>query len=449
MLRTLTIAAILFLLGAIGAQAFQVRAQIKSLDAAQRRLVFDAMGQQRTAAIAPEAKILDASGKDLEGGIKSPQLAPGASVTLSVERVENRPVIQSIQLGGEGAPGPTPQRPAMAAPAGAPLPKLDTSNLKALTDMAPEEKYLGFQGGLYPNGTNQRPAEHEKTGRALAAKIQPLDASGKPAPEGKIVLLGIGFSNTVQSFDGFMATAREDKALNPRLVLVNGAHGGRSAFMIKNPDDHATGEHYWKTWVPEHLATAGVTAAQVQAIWLKETDATLAPGQMKMMGLSGAYETPLHMGFPKGARTLQGELEKIVEVMPGFYPNLKLVYVSSRSYGGWALREGNREPWSYETGFAVKWMIEKQLSGDPALNFDPAKGKVSAPWLSWGPYLWANGDRKREDGHVFALDDYRENDRMHYSPQGQRKVGKLMLDFFKNDATSKHWFVAKGTAAVE
>lgn len=438
----------LMLLSAAMARAFEVGAQIRRLDAAGGVLVFNAAGQDRTARIAPEAKVLDAEGKELAGGLKSDKLAPGAAVTLSVERVDNRPVVRAIRLGGgagqAAAPGPmrgAGARAGKAAPSQPPLPPLDTSKLVALTDLGKAGEYLGFTGGLYPDGANQRPAAHERAGLALAAQIRPLDATGKAAADGKIVLLAIGFSNTVQSYEGFMAEASQDKTLNPRLVLVNGAHGGRSAFMIQNPDDHATGEHYWKTWVPEHLAAAGVSAAQVQAIWLKETDATLNPAQMKMMGLPGTYETPLHMGFPRGARTLQGELEKIVRIMPGFYPNLKLVYVSSRSYGGWALREGNREPWSYETGFSVKWLIEKQFQGDAALNFDPAKGKAVAPWLSWGPYLWANGERKRGDGFSFTTEDYRENDRMHYSPQGQRKIGKLMLDFFKADTTAKTWFL--------
>ena len=42
---------------------------------------------------------------------------------------------------------------------------------------------------------------------------------------------------------------------------------------------------------------------------------------------------------------------------------------------------GNSEPFSYESGFAVKWLVEQQLKGDPALNYDPQKGTVQAPWL--------------------------------------------------------------------
>jgi hypothetical protein len=153
------------------------------------------------------------------------------------------------------------------------------------------------------------------------------------------------------------------------------------------------------------------------------------------------YDNPVRQPFPKSAESLLADLRKIVQVLPKEFPNLKLCYVSSRSYGGWALREGNREPFSYETGFAVKWLIEEQLQGEAPLNFDAAKGEAKAPWLSWGPYLWANGDRPRKDGFVFTLDDFRENDRMHHSAQGMQKMGRQLLDFFKTDTTTKTWFV--------
>src|SRR5207248_368855 len=122
-----------------------------------------------------------------------------------------------------------------------PLPKLDTSALFALTDMGPGDTYHGKPGGLYPGGSNARPLAHEKTGLALAKQIQPLDKEGRPAADGKIVLLTIGFSNTNQCSQGFIETARDDATVNPHVVIVNGAQGGRSAFMIKDADDGSLG----------------------------------------------------------------------------------------------------------------------------------------------------------------------------------------------------------------
>src|SRR5439155_774771 len=115
---------------------------------------------------------------------------------------------------------------------------------------------------------------------ALAQQIQPLDKDGKPAADGKIVLCTIGFSNTSQCSQGFIEAARGDNTVNPQVVVVNGAQGGRSAFMIKDANDGSLGTAYWKEWVPGQLASAGVTAAQVQTVWLKQTEASIGPAML-------------------------------------------------------------------------------------------------------------------------------------------------------------------------
>ncbi len=317
----------------------------------------------------------------------------------------------------------------------------DTSRLKPLTDMLPADEYKGFKGGLYPDGTNQRPGAHEQAGLKLAGQIRPLDAQGKAANDGKIVLLGIGFSNTVQCFNGFIDAAAAAKDINPHVVLVNGAQGSRSAFMIQDPDNGHLGQQYWRTWVPSRLRAAGVTTAQVQVAWLKETDARLFPLQLQAMGIK-EYDCPLDQPFPKGDQTLQGELRRIVQTIHRLFPNVKMVYLSSRSYGGYAQR-GNPEPFPYESGFAVKWLIEEQIQGKADLNFDPANGEVKAPWLSWGPYLWANGFAKRADGYEALYEDYSDRDHLHHSPQGIRKMGGQLLRFLVSDTTTRGWFCVR------
>ncbi len=61
------------------------------------------------------------------------------------------------------------------------------------------------------------------------------------------------------------------------------------------------------------------------------------------------------------------------------FPNLRIAYVSSQTYGGYATTPLNPEPFAYESGFAVKWLIADQISGKPDLNYNPAKGFVRAP----------------------------------------------------------------------
>lgn len=414
--RRFVLAASALLIAGAAAAAFEVQGTLKRVDPESGAVVAIA-GQDRTVRVPKDVKVLGADGKPLVDGFKA--LKNGAIVTLTVERENNKPVIRELRLTGQAAP----------APATAPAEKVDTSGLRPLTDLGIRE-YHGFPGGLYPDGKNVCPAAHEAAGLALTKTIQPLNADGKPAADGKVVLLGIGFSNTVQVYSGFMQVAKDDKAIDPHVMLVNGAVGGMSANMIQDPD-RGRGQQYWST-VDDRLKAAGVTRAQVQAVWLKETN----PG-------------PHEGGFPKYAQALQAELTKIVQIIHDRFPNVKAAYVSSRSYAGWAKAApgrsapGNSEPYSYETGFAVKWLVEQQLKGDPALNFDPAKGPVKAPWLSWGPYLWANGETPRADGFSYQPTDFTDRDRMHHGPDGMKKTGTLLLNFFKTDPTTRDWFVRK------
>ncbi|HEY3837835.1 MAG TPA: hypothetical protein VGL72_14740, partial [Bryobacteraceae bacterium] len=70
-------------------------------------------------------------------------------------------------------------------------PVSSTGNI-ALPDLGPG-MYKGEQGGLYPGGTNTIPREHLAAGLKLAKQIQPLDLDGNLSPDGKIVMLAIGF----------------------------------------------------------------------------------------------------------------------------------------------------------------------------------------------------------------------------------------------------------------
>src|SRR5262249_36088534 len=95
-----------------------------------------------------------------------------------------------------------------------------------LTDLTAEGKYKGEDGGLYGAGRNPPPEAHLQAAREMAAKIQPLDASGKPSPDGRIVFLTHGMSNTTNESERFIEIASGDPRKNPALILVDGAQGG-------------------------------------------------------------------------------------------------------------------------------------------------------------------------------------------------------------------------------
>src|SRR5262245_34003443 len=79
--------------------AFEVEGTIKKIDADGGMLVVQAGGQERNVAVAPDARILDAAGKVLVGGLKAKELREGTDATFTLERGQGRPIITSIQLG--------------------------------------------------------------------------------------------------------------------------------------------------------------------------------------------------------------------------------------------------------------------------------------------------------------------------------------------------------------
>jgi hypothetical protein len=118
-----------------------------------------------------------------------------------------------------------------------------------------------------------------------------------------------------------------------------------------------------------------------------------------------------------------------------------VTYLSSRTYAGYATSPLNPEPHAYENGFAVKWIIADQLAGKPEMNYDPAKGAVRAPWVAWGPYIWADGVKASKSGLSYVREDYTETDGTHPTPSGRMKVATRLMDFMKTDPTTRTWFL--------
>lgn len=282
--------------------------------------------------------------------------------------------------------------------------------------------YQGFPGGLYGAGQNTPPAAHLAQGQQRAAAVTPRDALGNPSAGGRIVLLSLGMSNTTQEYATWIATANADPNRNPAVALVDGAQGGQDAVIVSDPN-----AMFW-TVVDQRLAAAGVTPQQVQVVWLKQA--------IRLVG----------GGFPGAAQQLQTLLGQIVRIAKQRYPNLQLCFVSSRTYAGYATSAVNPEPYAYESGFAVKWLIGQQVAGDPTLNCDPAVGAVQAPWLGFGPYLWTDGLTPRSDGLTWTCADV-SADGMHPSPAGRAKVAGLLQAFFTGDPLATPWYVAASTAA--
>lgn len=298
--------------------------------------------------------------------------------------------------------------------------------LVPLPDMTADATYKGQSGGLYGEGRNEPPDAHLKAALQQAEMIQPLDAEGNPAPDGKIVLISVGMSNTTQEFSAFqpLANADPDKAAN--VIIVDGAQGGREVADWADPENRFRPERPdpW-TVLEGRLRQSGVTSEQVQVAWIKQ-----------------ARRNPATLGdFPEHTDEFSGHMVTLLQRLKETFPNLRIAYLSSRIYAGYASSPLNPEPYAYEYGFAVRDLIVRQIDGDDALNYDPAKDAVKAPLLLWGPYLWADGvEGRMGDDLVWNREDFAA-DGTHPGPTGRRKVAQLLLDFFKSNATAKRWFL--------
>src|SRR5437660_5585531 len=271
-------------------------------------------------------------------------------------------------------------------------PRASSSAFPAVTpliDFAPGQKYLGQFDGLLYDGSNVPPAAHDAKGRELAAQVQPVDKDGSPSRGGKIVFLSIGFSNPNLKWCGPALHQPEDcieqsftkqalassKTNKSNVLILNGAIGGQPTKAWRDP----SGRDY--AIVLERVLTpAGVTEKQVPAIWMEIVE----PNPSASLPAKDA-----------DAYTLEGYTGDTCRALKARYPNLKQLFISPRSYGGYALTNGSPEPFAYETGFSVKWLVQAQINQMATGRVDERAGDLNfktgvAPWITWGPYFWAN-----------------------------------------------------------
>ena len=171
----------------------------------------------------------------------------------------------------------------------------------------------------------------------------------------------------------------------------------------------------------------------MQAAWVKVVLAGFGPNTSDPLA-----------NFPTFPQMLQADLETISRNLKTNFPNIRLAYFSSRIRAYVTPRGLSPEPTAYETGFAVRWAIGRQIGGAPDLDLGVA------PWMSWGPYLWADGLVPRSDGLTYACSDL-EADFVHPAAGASRKVADQLRAFFVTDPTTTPWFLkaASGPPVIE
>jgi hypothetical protein len=206
----------------------------------------------------------------------------------------------------------------------------------------------------------------------------------------------------------------------PVWATLNGRHaGGVDASDMAGNGTSLTSEEmfgfYWKDFLPQTLEKTFIHPNQVQIVWIKQTLSN--PGSK---GLS----------FPDDALLLEHNLKTITQMLSENFPSVRLVYVSSRSFGGCATQDFNPEPYAYQSAFAVKWLIEDHIDSYTQ----------GMPWIAWGPYFWADGTNERKDGLSWNCADFRDDDGTHLSEQGKEKIATILHEFFQESPTSAPWY---------
>lgn len=323
-----------------------------------------------------------------------------SGVTLSADEKAYvaRAVAERNAGGGGGRPGN--QRPA-------------PERIAPLTDLGATARYEGEGGGLYGGGNNTPPETQRRAALEQLAKIRPLNAAGEAADDGIIGFVAISMSNATQEFSRFKQMADASALKSARVTIVDCAQGGQAMAQWVPADGRPWAE------AKRRLAVAKVAPPQVQVAWIK----------LANVGPTGSLQ--------EHGRKLERDTLAVVQQARVLFPNLRIAYLGSRTYGGYAVGGLNPEPYAFEGAFAARWLIERQVKGDAELA--PAK----APLLLWGPYLWADGTRGRKmDSLVWERGDFGD-DGVHPSTAGRQKVAELLLDFYTTDPLAKSWFVGK------
>ncbi len=322
----------------------------------------------------------------------------------------------------------------------------DSVGLIPLIDAIRGELYLDrFQIGLYPDNRLSPPAAHWAQGVVRTGLIEPVDAEGNPDPDGAVVVLSNGMSNTERCWcsvqnvqpcwtESFRVKAESLPNLNPAVQLVNGAIGGKLAESWTDPLNPLT----WGV-VLDRLDARGLTPEQVQVIWLLHFT-------NERSALAHFLDDP---SDEPNAYILLRHLGDIVRIAKSKSPNLQIALVSSRCYGGYGA-EVSHEPYAYETGFSAKWLIEAQINQMNGTGVDPLAGDLdysnnTAPWIDWGPYTWADGVNGRVyDDLTYECDDF-EPDGVHpaFGPDGAiDKVTDLLIAHFTTNGFARPWFMS-------
>ncbi len=233
--------------------------------------------------------------------------------------------------------------------------------------------------------------------------------NGEPsvtAVDGVIGLVCIGMSNGNQECSDYIARVHGGFAasINPAVRVVNCAVGGHA---IEKWNDPAYDTRLWDDCISRKLALAGVRPDQVRVIWHKAAN--------QFTTVSGGAAKPPYPDPGSDYYAFFANLTTFASRVRAMLPSVRAVYVTSRSYGGFASTPSRGEPLSYEEGHALNtWLAQNH--------------ELDGVWYGWGPYIWAPDCAtgvENGGGICFVRDDY-VADGVHPSTSGRAKVSTIL-----------------------
>jgi len=241
--------------------------------------------------------------------------------------------------------------------------------------------YFGLRGGLVDNGVPT-----------------------VTATNGRIVVIAISMSNGNLEFGRFIDLYANDPEVSEAVALVNCARGGNAL------ERWLEKQSLWDD-CKDKVVAAGFTLDQIKVVWAKDADQFTDHGRTLPDPAADYFDL---------VTNISGLSERIGEE----FPSVQAVFHSSRIYAGYvspARQAARGEPISYEGGLAVNAAIERWKAGE----------LPDAPWIGWGPYLWANATTPNASGLVWLPEDFRDGGvDPHPSDAGQTKVADALHAFF-------------------
>lgn len=303
----------------------------------------------------------------------------------------------------------------------------DSTGLIPLTDMG-YTRYGPFRGGLYPYFMNDIPETHLNKGKALSNAMVPLNNVGDVDWEnGNVLVIGMGGSTASNAYNAMVDSLKtwDYVGVNPCLKLKGLFYGGKDLTTMID----TTSTDYWD-YLQEKIDARGDTWDNIQIVWMQtHTELPIDDSILYIKTTVNQYITLL---------------QRIQDSMA----NVKQVFFTGFHYTGYThpsheLYEALAEPKAYWGNLAIKVLIERQIAGDPALAFEGPDKKV--PWISWGPYWWADGTNPRAiDGLTWSCEEYRDDDTgggFHLEESGKGKEAMMFIDFLESNLVTGKWYL--------